>query len=721
LFLGSGRFEIYEGRSTIAYGFIKAAEKIKLTNIDVEQKKDAVSLMESDFYKEMRLRGYYHQGLFRAVKEIRDDGLEGKIKWNNEWVTFMDCLIQFQVIMKDTRMLILPTSVRKMVIDPILHLKTIGKSTEEEILFDAKCCPYINAIQAGGMEIHGFEGSLVNRRRPPSDPVLESYQFIPYKNQTKLSKRDAAKICVQMASENSPMEKLISVEIDDDSSPISEYIFKGLADLRLITPEVNYLTSRDVELENVAVQNQDLSSFNNANLVIKSNCANDTAFIELVKPVLHENGFIISKDSTKITSGVNEKLQVISEMELDDGYLYVMQFKKSQVQVPDSIIHVTSNVDDWLEPLKASIGKGSVMVYAQDDDTTGIIGLVNCIRREPNGEKVRCIFIDDKQAPRFNVQDSFYHSQLELGLVMNVYKNKQWGSYRHLELIKNEEAKPQSEHCYANCLIKGDLSTLSWLYGPLNVRKNQEVINISYASLNFRDVLLATGKITSDDVLDRIQQQCIFGFEFSGTTKDGRKVMGMGPTGTMATHYDVNRTLLWDVPNNWSLEEAATVPMVYYTVYLAFFRIIHIIKGKSILIHAGSGGIGLAAIQVALSYGLEVYTTVGSDEKKEYLLSRFSSLKAQNIGNSRDTSFEQLICVRTKGKGVDYVLNSLSAEMLQASIRCLGMNGTFLEIGKFDIMNKTNISMGHFAKRVNFKAVFFDDLPVESEELKVES
>jgi fatty acid synthase len=78
-----------------------------------------------------------------------------------------------------------------------------------------------------------------------------------------------------------------------------------------------------------------------------------------------------------------------------------------------------------------------------------------------------------------------------------------------------------------------------------------------------------------------------------------------------------------------------------------------------------------------------------------------------------------MICVRTKGKGVDYVLNSLSADKLQASIRCLGMNGTFLEIGKFDIMNKTKIDMGHFAKRVNFKAVFFDDLPVESEELKV--
>lgn len=142
-------------------------------------------------------------------------------------------------------------------------------------------------------------------------------------------------------------------------------------------------------------------------------------------------------------------------------------------------------------------------------------------------------------------------------------------------------------------------------------------------------------------------------------------------------------------------------------------------KGKSILIHAGTGGVGLAAIQVALSYGLTVYTTVGNAEKKKYLLERFPQIDVSNIGNSRDTTFEKMIRVNTKGVGVDFVLNSLSEDKLQASIRCLAKNGTFLEIGKYDIMNKTRFDMGHFAKRINFRAVFFDDLPVDSQEIKV--
>lgn len=82
----------------------------------------------------------------------------------------------------------------------------------------------------------------------------------------------------------------------------------------------------------------------------------------------------------------------------------------------------------------------------------------------------------------------------------------------------------------------------------------------------------------------------------------------------------------------------------------------------------------------------------------------------ENIGNSRDCSFEQMILVRTDGKGVDYVLNSLSEDKLAASVRCLGRGGVFLEIGKFDIMNNSKLDMGSFAKEIEFRAVFADNL-----------
>lgn len=64
----------------------------------------------------------------------------------------------------------------------------------------------------------------------------------------------------------------------------------------------------------------------------------------------------------------------------------------------------------------------------------------------------------------------------------------------------------------------------------------------------------------------------------------------------------------------------------------------------------------------------------------------------------------------TKGRGVDYVLNSLSDDKLLASVRCLGRGGSFLEIGKFDITNNSNLGLGAFAKETTFRAVFADNL-----------
>lgn len=172
----------------------------------------------------------------------------------------------------------------------------------------------------------------------------------------------------------------------------------------------------------------------------------------------------------------------------------------------------------------------------------------------------------------------------------------------------------------------------------------------------------------------------------------------------------MNLQLLWDVPDAWSLEEAASVTCVYATVYSAFFTTIKIKKGKKILIHAGCGGVGLAAIRVAFAYGLEVYTTVSTEEKKKYLLNNFPQLKAENIGDSRNTSFEEMILTRTEGNGVDYVLNSLAGELLQASIRCLGNGGKFLEIGKFDLVNDTKIGLNNFMKELSFHTVMVDNL-----------
>lgn len=143
-------------------------------------------------------------------------------------------------------------------------------------------------------------------------------------------------------------------------------------------------------------------------------------------------------------------------------------------------------------------------------------------------------------------------------------------------------------------------------------------------------------------------------------------------------------------------------------------------RGESILINAGCDHVfGLAAIRVALAYGLNVFTTVGTEEEKLFLLNEFPGLKKENIGNTQDLSFERLIMLRMNGKGVDYVLNSSSEEKLQALIRCLGKAGKFLQIGEFDPTNGTWIELDNLLNGISFHTILVERLLKAPETEKV--
>lgn len=85
---------------------------------------------------------------------------------------------------------------------------------------------------------------------------------------------------------------------------------------------------------------------------------------------------------------------------------------------------------------------------------------------------------------------------------------------------------------------------------------------------------------------------------------------------------------------------------------------------------SGAGGTGQASIQVAQYLGADVYTTVGSDDKKQ-LLMKLYGIPEDHIFYSRNTSFSQGVMRMTNGRGVDVVLNSLSGESLLASWDCV--------------------------------------------------
>lgn len=214
---------------------------------------------------------------------------------------------------------------------------------------------------------------------------------------------------------------------------------------------------------------------------------------------------------------------------------------------------------------------------------------------------VRMFFVQDKKCEKFDFNCKWFGEQLKKDLIQNVYKGGQWGSFRHLKLDTTLPTLPV-EHAYVNALTKGDLASLKWIESPLVFERPEndsrvDLCTVYFAPINFRDVMLSSGKLSADALPgDLAQQDCILGLEFSGRDSNGRRIMAMVQAKSLATTCVAQTNMMWNIPDNWTMEEASTIPCVYSTVYYALVVRGKMRRGESILIHAGSGGVGQAAI-----------------------------------------------------------------------------------------------------------------------------
>lgn len=250
----------------------------------------------------------------------------------------------------------------------------------------------------------------------------------------------------------------------------------------------------------------------------------------------------------------------------------------------------------------------------------------------------------------------------------------------------------------------GALDSLFWKDEPESPLADNEVeIRIAYTGVNFKDVVIAMGQVASP----------YLGVECSGTIsrlgpgvtdlKLGDRVCAMS-LGAYGTYAHCSAASVTRIPDDMGFDVAASIPVVYSTAYYAIFDLARIEPGESILIHAASGGVGQAAIQLAQMLGAEIYATVGSAEKKQLLVDSYG-IQENHIFYSRDIKFGPAIREATGGKGVDVVLNSLAGDLLRESWQSLASFGRFIEIGKRDITSNTRLEMAKFEQNCTFSSV----------------
>nr|QNU13192.1 fatty acid synthase 1 [Locusta migratoria] len=717
---GSHEFEIMEGGSLIVTGKFQLCDAPMLSDgLELPKPAPGVPMDKKDIYKEMKLRGYNYNGIFRSLVSLDPSASVGHIAWQENWIAYMDNMLQIGIFQQDTRNLYVPVRIKRIVADFSKHTECIAKSDETGAI-PIYSWKEIRLVRSGGIEIYGLYASPIPKRRVMAEPVLENYGFVPYQGQINLSLKELLRVSVHVALENNPMVKKVkTVEVPGDNCTefLSTEIASIFADLPVIQANLTVLgeTPSSNPPEGIQFEKHDLNKEQGCLLVLGTGLVfgKNSQYLKNAVAALSDNGFIISKETLNgDIRDLEQSLIVVMNYAISDGNDHLIVMKKGNPKPDIQFVNVSGNDCTWLPRLKSLVQKGQneVVLVAQGNNNSGILGLTNCIRMEPGGTCIRCLFIKDHKAPAFDPNLEFYRSQLALDLAMNVYEKGCWGSYRHLPLKPPKTVK--TAHAFNVVKNIGDLSSSVWQQGYLDPTRD---INddgfafVYYSALNFRDIMTATGRLSYDVVNpDRCTQDCIQGIEFSGRDKNGRRVMGLASRGSMSTMIVTNPITVFPVPDNWTLEEAATVPAVYCTVMLALIRGGGLRKGQSVLIHAGTGGIGQAAINYCSFHGCDIFTTVGTPQKKEFILKNFPQVPESHIGNSRDTSFEEMVMRETKGRGVDVVLNSLAEEKLQASVRCLARGGRFFEIGKFDLANDNKLAMDVQSRDITITSVMFD-------------
>ncbi|XP_036196044.1 fatty acid synthase [Myotis myotis] len=813
-------------------------------------------LSRGDVYKELRLRGYDYGPHFQGILEASLEGDTGQLLWRDNWVTFLDSMLQMSILGACQRSLRLPTRTAAIRIDPALHRRKVHTLQDETPAVRVVVSSSLNSTVAGGVLISGLHASVAPRRQQEQHtPILEKFCFTPHVEGGCLADSAALQEELQLCSGLAQVLqakvaqeglKMVVPGLDGAQAPrkppqqglarllasacqlngnLQPELGRVLAQARPELPEDPLLSGLldspalkacvDTALENVTglrmkvvevlagdghlysripallntqpllqldytatdrhpqalesaqakLQQLDVaqgqwdpadpapSGLGPADLLV-CNCALATlgdpaTALGNMAAALKEGGFLLLHTLLR-GHPLGETLSFLTCPEPQPGRqgllgqdawegllagasLRLVALKRSfygsvlflcrrpAPQGSPIFLPVEDASFQWVDSLKDILADASsrpVWLTASGCATSGVVGLVNCLRKEPGGHRVRCILVSNLSSaspvPQLDPGSAELQEVLRGDLVMNVHRDGAWGAFRHF-LLEHGPPEEQTEHAFVNVLTRGDLSSIRWVCSPLRhapaPSPGVQLCTVYYASLNFRDIMLATGKLSPDAIPGKwAARDCMLGMEFSGRDPSGKRVMGLVPAEGLATSVLLSQDFLWDVPSNWTLKEAASVPVVYTTAYYSLVVRGRVQRGETVLIHSGSGGVGQAAIAIALSLGCRVFTTVGSAEKRAYLQARFPQLDDTSFANSRDTSFEQHVLRHTAGKGVDLVLNSLAEEKLQASVRCLAQHGRFLEIGKFDLFNNHPLGMAIFLRNVTFHGILLDAL-----------
>jgi acyl transferase domain-containing protein/NADPH:quinone reductase-like Zn-dependent oxidoreductase/thioesterase domain-containing protein/acyl carrier protein len=231
---------------------------------------------------------------------------------------------------------------------------------------------------------------------------------------------------------------------------------------------------------------------------------------------------------------------------------------------------------------------------------------------------------------------------------------------------------------------------------------NEIEVRVQAGGINFRDVMKALGTHPGNPI-----DLLWFGDDFSGVVERvgknvdafqrGDEVAGMAAY-SFQSYATTDARMVFRKPAHMSFAQAATLPTAFLTAHYALNHLGRMQPGERILIHAGAGGVGQAAIQIAKHLSLEIFATAGTAQKRQVL----TDMGVHHVMNSRTLAFADEVMAITDGRGVDAALNCLAGDFIPKSLSVLAPFGRFLEIGKVDVYRNSKIGLELLRNNISY-------------------
>ncbi|MFO7258275.1 MAG: NAD(P)H-quinone oxidoreductase [Bacteroidota bacterium] len=247
----------------------------------------------------------------------------------------------------------------------------------------------------------------------------------------------------------------------------------------------------------------------------------------------------------------------------------------------------------------------------------------------------------------------------------------------------------------------GDSSVLKVMDRPTPTFGDDEVlVHVAAAGVNRPDIFQRKGRYPAPKGVPAD----IPGLEIAGeiveigrnvtSWKAGDKVCAIVAGGGYAEYCAVPAGQCLPVPAGLSLVEAASLPETFFTVWSNVFDRGRFVRGESVLVHGGTSGIGVAAIQMINAMGGTVYVTAGTDEKCRYC----EALGATHGINYKTESFRDVILKLTNGRGVDIILDMIGGPYTEPNLECLAEEGRLVLINYMK-GDETTIHLSHVLRK----------------------